>query len=577
MPRLAAYLAAAHRTDRHRQRADPRAPRPPRSLQRASCPARSADAAAAATVVIGLLLLLLAHGAAPAQAPGLARGRGRCCVASVALPHRQGRTADRGEPLCPAARAALVTTGAEFYARGRPAHPLACARYARSSCSPASRWCSACCRDRVPPQRPGRVAPSLGRSLEHRSRSAWSASTVRCSSGSTGTTTSSARAARLGPDDGDLTTVYLVLRPPEPPAAADRRRRGADARRCWPSTAHATRSATSRCAGTRACSGRRRGKACIAYRVVSGVMLASGDPLGDPEAWPGAIKRFLDEADRHAWTPAVMGCSELGGEVWCREAGATTRSSSATRRSSRSPTSPSRAGRCATSGRWSTGSSGPATRRQVRRVRDLARRPSSLRRPAGHGLARHRHRARLLDGAGPVRRPGRRRLRRLVTRAQGRRAARAPALRALGRGRALARPDAARPLGRPRPQRAADRGRRCRRRRELGVTPDLAELRGLPRRAGARRAARRRSGARGLARRCWSSPRAGSRSSRSTGSTPSSAPIWEPRFVCYPAVGDLPRIAVAALEAEAFIVWPRPHLRGRPHDLVGSPDRHDAS
>ena len=33
------------------------------------------------------------------------------------------------------------------------------------------------------------------------------------------------------------------------------------------------------------------GKAAIAYRVVSGVMLASGDPLGDPEAWPGAIGR----------------------------------------------------------------------------------------------------------------------------------------------------------------------------------------------------------------------------------------------------------------------------------------------
>jgi lysyl-tRNA synthetase class 2 len=31
------------------------------------------------------------------------------------------------------------------------------------------------------------------------------------------------------------------------------------------------------------------GKACICYRVVSGVMLASGDPIGDPEAWPGAI------------------------------------------------------------------------------------------------------------------------------------------------------------------------------------------------------------------------------------------------------------------------------------------------
>jgi lysyl-tRNA synthetase, class II len=61
------------------------------------------------------------------------------------------------------------------------------------------------------------------------------------------------------------------------------------------------------------------GKACICYRVVSGVMLASGDPIGDPEAWPGVIGPFLDEASRHAWAPAVMGCSELGAEVWCRE------------------------------------------------------------------------------------------------------------------------------------------------------------------------------------------------------------------------------------------------------------------
>jgi len=61
------------------------------------------------------------------------------------------------------------------------------------------------------------------------------------------------------------------------------------------------------------------GKACITYRVVSGVMLAGADPLGDPEAWPGAIHAFKAEADRHAWVPAVMGCSELGAEVWCRE------------------------------------------------------------------------------------------------------------------------------------------------------------------------------------------------------------------------------------------------------------------
>jgi lysyl-tRNA synthetase, class II len=61
------------------------------------------------------------------------------------------------------------------------------------------------------------------------------------------------------------------------------------------------------------------GKSCIGYRVVSGVMLAAADPIGDPEAWPGAIHAFLDEASRHAWVPAVMGCSELGAEVWCRE------------------------------------------------------------------------------------------------------------------------------------------------------------------------------------------------------------------------------------------------------------------
>ncbi|MEV6740136.1 phosphatidylglycerol lysyltransferase domain-containing protein [Streptomyces sp. NPDC051104] len=63
------------------------------------------------------------------------------------------------------------------------------------------------------------------------------------------------------------------------------------------------------------------GKAAVTYRVVSGVMLASGDPIGDVEAWPGAIERFMDEAKAHSWTPAVVGCSETGGEVWTRETG----------------------------------------------------------------------------------------------------------------------------------------------------------------------------------------------------------------------------------------------------------------
>ncbi|MEU0396828.1 phosphatidylglycerol lysyltransferase domain-containing protein [Streptomyces sp. NPDC006208] len=63
------------------------------------------------------------------------------------------------------------------------------------------------------------------------------------------------------------------------------------------------------------------GKAAVCYRVVSSVMLASGDPIGDVEAWPGAIERFMDEAKAHSWTPAVMGCSETGAEVWTRETG----------------------------------------------------------------------------------------------------------------------------------------------------------------------------------------------------------------------------------------------------------------
>ena len=63
----------------------------------------------------------------------------------------------------------------------------------------------------------------------------------------------------------------------------------------------------------------KNGKAAIAYSVVSGTMIASGDPLGDPECWPAAIEAFIHEAQRHAWIPAVYGCTELAGEIWQRE------------------------------------------------------------------------------------------------------------------------------------------------------------------------------------------------------------------------------------------------------------------
>jgi lysyl-tRNA synthetase class 2 len=65
------------------------------------------------------------------------------------------------------------------------------------------------------------------------------------------------------------------------------------------------------------------GKAAITYRVVSGVALVSGDPIGDPEAWPGAIDAFRRLVEGSGWTPAVMGCSELGAVVFRREYGLT--------------------------------------------------------------------------------------------------------------------------------------------------------------------------------------------------------------------------------------------------------------
>ncbi len=60
------------------------------------------------------------------------------------------------------------------------------------------------------------------------------------------------------------------------------------------------------------------GKAAVAYRVVGGVSLASGDPIGDPEAWPGAIAPWLAQARAHGWIPAVMGAGEEAGTVYCR-------------------------------------------------------------------------------------------------------------------------------------------------------------------------------------------------------------------------------------------------------------------
>jgi lysyl-tRNA synthetase class 2 len=61
------------------------------------------------------------------------------------------------------------------------------------------------------------------------------------------------------------------------------------------------------------------GRAAVTYRVVSGVSLAGGDPIGDPDSWPAAVRVWLDEARSFGWIPAVLGASEVGAETYHRE------------------------------------------------------------------------------------------------------------------------------------------------------------------------------------------------------------------------------------------------------------------
>ncbi|GAA3034873.1 hypothetical protein GCM10020000_10370 [Streptomyces olivoverticillatus] len=101
------------------------------------------------------------------------------------------------------------------------------------------------------------------------------------------------------------------------------------------------------------------GKAAVTYRVEAGVCLASGDPLGDPESWAPAIDAWLSLAGRYGWQPAVMGGpartapGPTPGRAWAP-------SSWATRPSSRSPPSTSKAARCGSPARPSTASSARA-------------------------------------------------------------------------------------------------------------------------------------------------------------------------------------------------------------------------
>lgn len=64
------------------------------------------------------------------------------------------------------------------------------------------------------------------------------------------------------------------------------------------------------------------GRAAIAYRVEIGVCLASGDPIGDPRAWPAAIEAWLRLCQTYGWAPGVMGASSQAAQAF-RNAGLT--------------------------------------------------------------------------------------------------------------------------------------------------------------------------------------------------------------------------------------------------------------
>ena len=62
------------------------------------------------------------------------------------------------------------------------------------------------------------------------------------------------------------------------------------------------------------------GVAAVSYRVVSGVSLAAGDPVGNPSAWPDAVERWLEHSRAHGWIPAVTSATPAGARTY-RDAG----------------------------------------------------------------------------------------------------------------------------------------------------------------------------------------------------------------------------------------------------------------
>ena len=59
-----------------------------------------------------------------------------------------------------------------------------------------------------------------------------------------------------------------------------------------------------------------QGTSFIAYRVVAGVALVSGDPVGEAHVFPALVEAFARHVERRGWTLGVLGASAQGLPLW---------------------------------------------------------------------------------------------------------------------------------------------------------------------------------------------------------------------------------------------------------------------
>jgi lysyl-tRNA synthetase class 2 len=57
-------------------------------------------------------------------------------------------------------------------------------------------------------------------------------------------------------------------------------------------------------------------RAAIGYRVLAGMAVAGGDPLGARESWSGAVEEFCRLVERSGWRPAVLGAGPAARPLW---------------------------------------------------------------------------------------------------------------------------------------------------------------------------------------------------------------------------------------------------------------------